>query len=87
MSRRDLATAVATLRRRNFTTYQIAAELHISVSYARELATDPEGTNRRARFAGECTECGRATHSPGYTLPAPTLCRKHHLAARRGATS
>lgn len=64
MTRGELVTAAVDLRAQGLIVREIAERLGVSRSYAYELLTDPDGTRakeRKARYAGECVDCGAHT--------------------------
>lgn len=79
--RRWLAERVAELKTENpKMPYRVIAErLGISLSYAQDLWTDPDGTQarkRKARYNGTCGLCGGATSGSNGKQAAAGICRK-----------
>lgn len=77
MTRADLAAQAAALRAQGLTYQRIADTLGISLSYACELMTDPDGAKAKARkdrYRGTCENCGARTDGSNGRRGAPKLC-------------
>lgn len=77
MTRSEKAAKAAELRASGKTHREIAAEMGISLSYAHNLAVDPDGAKMKARkdsYRGTCRECGGKTDGSNGRNSAPEIC-------------
>jgi hypothetical protein len=85
-TRADRYAEFSRLRKSGLTTQQIAGATSFSVTYVRDVLTDParEGDRaRKTRYRGTCADCGRSTHGSNGPSRAPTRCTRCENATRR----
>jgi transposase len=87
MTRAERAAEAAELRARGLLYREIAERMGISISYAQDLISDPDGSRVRARkdsYRGACEICGKATDGSAGRGAAPRFCNRcsaaHHPA-------
>jgi hypothetical protein len=77
-TRGERVAQIKRLERRGLSTREIAAQLGLAPSTVNIYRADPDGDRqrqRRERYRGACTDCGRPTSGSGGPKRAPERCR------------